>query len=254
MKKEHNGIHKHLPMYLIRFLLPLMSVFMMCTATRSPDFLGSAVVESETVLVSTTAQGTLISLSFHEGQRITAGDLIGVIDTVPLVLKQRELDAAQAEIVHQRAAMTAELAGLRKTIEGAKRELDRISGLVQKGALPVQQQDNLETQYESMQFKAAAMQHQRALLDAKQKGVDAKTAGLLDQIMRCRLKAPCSGTILTVYKNPGEVVGPGNPVIEIGRYDTVHADFFIPQPQIAEISIGKAVRVRLDNSSEKKPQ
>lgn len=251
MKQLSNPVKRlNLFLYLLSLILPLFLIIT-CTSTRSPDFLGSAVIESETVLVSTTARGMLVSLAFREGQRIAAGDSIGIIDTVPLVLKQKELVAAQAELIQQRAAMKAELAALRKNIDGIKRELDRVSGLVSKGALPVQQKDNLQTQYESSQLKATAMQHQLTLLDAKQQGIDAKNAELIDQITRCRIVAPSNGTVLTVYKNPGEVVGPGNPIIEIGRYDTVHADFFIPQPMLAEITIGKSVRVRLDNEGEK---
>jgi HlyD family secretion protein len=61
--------------------------------------------------------------------------------------------------------------------------------------------------------------------------------------------APSSGVVLTRYRNVGEIVAPANPIFNIGEFDTLYADFFVPQTKLASLKFGDAVRIRLDNQS-----
>jgi HlyD family secretion protein len=85
-----------------------------------------------------------------------------------------------------------------------------------------------------------------AALKAKTDGLDAKKAQLLEQRSRCFIKAPCAGTVLTRYRSLGEMAGPASPIFEIGSYDTVWADFFVPQPVLGSLAIDQQVRIRID--------
>jgi HlyD family secretion protein len=57
--------------------------------------------------------------------------------------------------------------------------------------------------------------------------------------------------VITKYKNPGEVALPGNPLFEVGKYDTMQIDFYVTQPMLPQFHLGQIVRIRLDDSSGK---
>jgi HlyD family secretion protein len=45
------------------------------------------------------------------------------------------------------------------------------------------------------------------------------------------------------------VVLPGNPVYELGNYDTMQVDFYVPQTILGGFKLGQAVRIRIDDQS-----
>ena len=55
-----------------------------CDKTTGKDFIGSAVVEAKTYTVATTAQGSIVAMLRDEGQKVAAGEIIAIIDTVQL--------------------------------------------------------------------------------------------------------------------------------------------------------------------------
>jgi HlyD family secretion protein len=173
-------------------------------------------------------------------------ELVAVIDTVPLTLKCAEITAAQAQLAQTIAAKRAELASQDNDRKGAEREYRRISELVDKGSLPSQQKDNLETQSDGVNLRLKAGGFALGSLLAQEKAIQAQLSQLRDQIRRCYVKAPVAGVILTRYKNLGEVCLPGNPIYEIGKYDTMRIDFYVAQPMLPELQLGRVVRIRLD--------
>jgi HlyD family secretion protein len=223
-----------------------------CEATKHKDFIGSAVVEAQTYQIATTSQGTIMAVLKEEGMRVQAEELVAVIDTIPLTLKMGEITAAQAQLAQSIASKRADLSVQDNDVKGAQREFQRISKLVDKGSLPSQQKDNLETQSDDVKLRLKAGGFVLGSLVAQEKTFEAQAAQLRDQIRRCYVKAPATGVVLTRYKNQGEVCLPGNPMYEIGRYDTMQIDFYVPQPMLPQVHLGQAVRVRLDVSQKEK--
>jgi HlyD family secretion protein len=217
-----------------------------CDRAEKNGFLGSAVVESRTFSVATTAQGSILALFADEGQRVDKGDTLAVIDTVPLTLARQEVAAGISELAATKSAKEAEISALTADVAGIEREYSRIDGLVKKGSATEQQRDNLGTQLESARLRALAARRLLAALDEKEKGLRTRIASISDQVRRCLVKSPATGLVLTRYRSAGDVAGPGNPLFEIGAFDTLYADFFVPQPILGSLAHGQAVRVRID--------
>ncbi len=218
-----------------------------CDATKNKEYIGSAVVEAQTFQIATTAQGTIVALFKAEGQHVGPGELVAIIDTVPLVLKLNELSAALAELGSAISSKKVEISSQESDVKGVDREYKRISNLVEQGSVPSQQKDNLETQFESSKLRVQANRSTLSGLQAKINTINAQRATLLDQLSRCYVHSPSSGTILTKYKNLGEVVPVGNPIFELGKYDTMQIDFYVTQPMLPSFTLGQKIRVRLDN-------
>ena len=205
--------------------------------------------EAQTYQIATTAQGTIVALYKEEGQNVAKGELVAVIDTVPTVLRLGELSASLAELNNSIAAKKTEVSSQESDVKGVEREYKRITTLVSQGSAPSQQKDNLETQVESSNLRVQANRTTLAALQAKINTINAQKAELLDLLSRCYVRAPASGTVLTKYKNLGEVALPGNSILEIGKYDTMQVDFYVTQPMLPSFKLGQNVRIRLDNEA-----
>jgi HlyD family secretion protein len=242
-----NEIHGR-TLFSLLLILTGVSLLFQCDGTNHKDFIGSAVVEAKTYHIATTSQGLIHAILKEEGMAVKAGDLVAIIDTIPLTLKINEILAMQAQSAQTIAGKRVELASQENDQKAAQREYRRIAELVEKGSLPSQQKDNLETQSDAVNLRLKASGFALASLLAQEKTLQAQMAQVRDQIQRCYVTAPVAGVVLTRYKNVGEVYLPGNPIYEIGNYDTMRIDFYVAQPMLPELKLGQSVRIRLDAS------
>lgn len=217
-----------------------------CGNKVDPDLYGSAIVEARTFQLASTVQGRLAALLKQEGQAVAAGELVAVVDTVPLFLQLKEAEAGLGEMAAGLRAREHEIKAAQAELRGLERDHARIAPLVKEGALPPQQEDRLASGLEASRAKLSAGKDMAASLRSKEEGLHARMESLREQIRRCYLRSAAPGRVLTRYKNPEEVVGPGQPVYEVGRDDTLQVDFFVPQTLLADIRYGQPVRIRLD--------
>jgi HlyD family secretion protein len=239
------------------FLLKLLVIYdlllslLSCSNRQQDGFLGSSVIDGTTYLISSIIQGNLINVLKDEGDQVNNGELVAVIDTVQLVLKKKEIEAEIGEIESEIRVKKFDIHAGQNDVNGAKREFIRVDTLSKKGALPTQQRDNLKTQFDGAKFRLDASKRSLKSYADKIKGLTARIAQTDDQIRHCYLIAPSSGIISTKYHNLGEVVSPGNPVYEIMSYDTLYADFFVPQPILSSLAYGQYLKIRIDYDSGK---
>lgn len=224
------------------FILGLVA----CKKESEKGFISSATLESDLWKVSSTVTGTITDVFVREGDSVSTNQVLALLDTIPIVLKIQELHASVDELKAQISAREAEVHTLNVSHKGILREVDRIKKLVSEGAATSQRLDDLETQKETSVAKMESMKSSIVALSSKHEVLKAQENNLLDQLKRCTLTAPSSGIILTKYRNHGEIAIPGRPVVELGRTDTLWADFFIPQTEVAKFKIGQALKIRVD--------
>lgn len=219
-----------------------------CERTGTEGFLSSATLEADLWKVSPTVGGTLVSVDVREGDAVTSGQILATLDSIPLVLKRGELEAALGELESGVAARHAETRVLEATHRGLRREVDRARRLVRDGASPERALDELETQFETSAARVAASKAGVAALASRKAVIVAQKSQVQDQILRTRLVAPASGIVLARYRNVGEAAAVGRPVIDIGRTDSLWAEFFVGQPDLGALRLGQPLRLRLDVS------
>jgi HlyD family secretion protein len=223
-----------------------LAVLLGCGGRTDPDFIGSAIVEAQTYQVSAMVQGKLVGLYKQEGQDVAADELVAVVDTVPFVLQLQEVQGGLTELTAGMRSRENEIKAAQAEIRGLERDYARIAPLVKEGSLPPQQEDKLSSALDAARLKLSAGKDMLQSLGGKQQGLEARMAQIREQLHKCYLRAPATGRILTRYKNPEEVAGPGQPVYEIGKEDTLQVDFFVPQTWLSGIKYGQQVRLRLD--------
>ncbi|MEM0951054.1 MAG: HlyD family efflux transporter periplasmic adaptor subunit [Cyanobacteria bacterium P01_H01_bin.74] len=105
----------------------------------------------------------------------------------------------------------------------------------------------------SAQLKAASARYQQLLQGAKPEQVQIADASiqkaqnavdaLKQQLKELELRAPVSGHISIVSVNSGDLVQPGQPVVNILNTENLWADIFVPESKLALIELQKQVTV-----------
>jgi HlyD family secretion protein len=217
-----------------------------CNHEMAEGFVGSAVVDADSWKISAQEAGPLLAVAVREGDLVRMGDTVALVDTLPLRLKLRELEAAVQELEAAVAARAAEVAVQQERQTGSERELRRASALQAEGAVSARNQDEWQTQVSVgvAQLKALRLgvEAQRARLAT----LRAQKASLLDQLARCVVVSPAQGRVANRYRNTGEMTSPGKPVLELLREDTLLIDAFVPQTALASYKLGQILQVRVD--------
>lgn len=204
---------------------------------------GSGFIEATSVVVSAETAGRLESLFVDEGDRMRRGEAIGIIDSSTVKL---QLGRAQAQ---RRSAVTA-LDMAKIAIEQAdqdaglaRKEFERIASLAKKGSANQQQYDQSENRYEQSRLMQRQARATRDARNADVARIDAEMALLQRELENCYPSAPVDGTIIDKLAEPGELLGPGKPIVEIARTDTVWVKVYLPAAHLTAIRLGGSATV-----------
>jgi membrane fusion protein (multidrug efflux system) len=119
----------------------------------------------------------------------------------------------------------ARLASARSAVTLAKINLERTRDLVTKKSLSRSSLDKAEADYKQA---VAVVEEIRAAIDKK------------------IIRAPFSGRLGIRQVNLGQIVAPGDPIVQLQSLDPIYVNFFLPQQEIAEIKPGLKVEISSD--------
>ncbi|MEL7247380.1 MAG: HlyD family efflux transporter periplasmic adaptor subunit [Bacteroidota bacterium] len=209
--------------------------------------------EATTVLVSAEARGPLLQLDIEEGQQLTAGQAIGLVDTALLHLQREQVRASMGTLPKKLQNSLAEIAVMEEQQANLTRERDRVARLVEKKAATPKQLDDLNGELEVVANQIAAIKANtgtanRAIM-AEKEPMLAQIALLDEQIRRTYLYNPSAGTVLTKMAEAGEMVNAGSPLYRIGKLDTLSLRAYTTSTLLQGVSIGQQVEVLIDDGA-----
>ena len=237
-----------LPRAVPHVILALATVVLgACSRAAQPDAYGN--VEVQDVVVGAQASGELLRFTAHEGERVAAGAVIGVVDTTESALQYRQAAAERAASESRTIAAARQVDALRAQYGVAQRALERTRRLFVQQAATAQQMDQAEREYRTLSAQVRAMEEQRR--GAAQEEVAARLRGaqIRERIDRSRVVNPHAGTVLTTYARAGEVVRVGQPLYRIASLDTVDVRAYVAEPQLAAVRLGSHAIVSVDTGA-----
>ncbi|MEP7380427.1 MAG: HlyD family efflux transporter periplasmic adaptor subunit [Gemmatimonadota bacterium] len=202
--------------------------------------------EATEVTVAAEGAGRVLRLDAAEGQRLEAGAEVGMIDTTALALQRAELLArrgtARARIreVQAGAALVESQRGL------ADRELERTRRLLAAHAATAQQADRAERDVRVLREQLQGARAAEVTASSEVTSIDAQLASLDERLQRSHVVAPETGTVLTRYVEPGELVQPGTPLFKMASLDTLILRAYVSGAQLSQVALGQSLTVRVD--------
>lgn len=214
--------------------------------------------EATEVTVAAEQNGKLLLLDVNEGDRIGEGRQVALIDTVQLYLKARQIGAAKLVYASQRPDMEKQVAATREQLAKAREEYDRFAALVKDGAANRKSLDDARSQVQVLQRQLEAQQSSlhtsTSSLNAQMGTVDIEKLQVADQLRKCHVFAPISGTVLEKYMERGEFASVGNPIFKMADTDHMFLRAYITSAQLKNVKIGQQAKVFADYGNGQKKE
>jgi len=211
-----------------------------------PDAYGN--FEATEVTVAAEVGGRLLAFRLEEGERVPRDSVLGVIDTVPLLLEREAVVARRAAARARTREAAANIAALEVQRTIADRELARTERLLKQAAATAQQGDRAERDARVAREQLDGARAARGSALQEVAALDAQVAALDDRLARSRIRSPLTGTVLARYVEPGEFVQAGQPLFKLASLDSLTFRAYVAQAQLTRLRLGQEVRVGVDRA------
>lgn len=214
--------------------------------------------EATETIVSSEANGRIMQLDVEEGKMFPSGVCVGYIDSMQLYLKKMQLVAGLKSVESRKPDIRKQIAAIEQQIVTAKTEHKRMENLVKAKSANQKQVDDIT---ESIKLLEKQLDAQHSALfkttsgaDKDAESIEYQVMQLDDQLQKCRLINPVSGTVLLKYAEPYEVTASGKPLYKIADTETLFLRAYITADQLSKLKIGQEVQVYSDFGKDEQRQ
>lgn len=204
--------------------------------------------EADPVIVSSESSGKILQLNIEKGQRIDAGFVAVLVDTVQIDLKLKQLDAQKAATVARRQSIQAQIGVLEEQIRNIRINEKRVQNMLKDGAATQKQLDDITGQIDVLDKQIESTRTQFTSVNKELEVLDAQRAATMDQLDRCTVTAPANGTILETYVEQGELAAPGKALFKMANLDELTLKVYVSGTQLPKVKIGQEVNVLIDKT------
>lgn len=217
---------------------------------RGGEFDATGTFEATEVVVSAEVAGRILSFGAEEGDDLTAGQQVGVIDTVQLYLQKLQLERSAASVRSNRPDIAKQAASLREQIAKQQTERRRVENLLRDGAATTKQLDDIDAQLKVLEGQLDAqlstLRNNTASIDENSSAIELQIAQIEDQLAKCRILSPVTGTVLVKYAEAGELASPGRPLMKVADLKRIYLRAYVTSDQLAGLELGRQVTVTAD--------
>ena len=235
-----------------------LPTFICSCGNGMPKYDATGTFETTEVLVSSEASGKLLRFDVEEGMMLKAGEEVGVVDTVQLSLKRMQLAANVKSVQEQRPDIFKQVAATKEQIAVAERERNRMRNLVQAGAGNQKQLDDAEAAltvlHKQLIAQNSSLQNNRQSLTWQGSSVGIQIAQVEDQLNKCHIVSPITGTVLAKYAETGELTSTGKPLFKVADVTLMYLRAYITSGQLAHVKLGQKVTIYSDYGAKEQKQ
>lgn len=216
--------------------------------------------------------GRLASLSFEEGDRVEAGDLLGELDAQPfrdaVARADAEVRLAVAELdklrrgyrVQEVAEATQSVRQAEAALAFAEGELKRQSAVVDSGATTRHAHEQARSARDQAAAQLAAAKSAWAMrkegyrrediaaAEARLAGAEASLAQARTALSDTQLYAPAPAIVLTRAREPGSMVNATTPVYTLSLRNPIYVRAYVGESRLGQAVPGTRVTVHSDST------
>ncbi len=232
---------------LLPFVLTLF-ISVACSEDEKSDAYGN--FEAVSVTISAEGTGRLNSFGLEEGERLKAGESVGLIDTTQLHLEKLSLRAKLNALDGKLQEAAPDIAILLEQKENAVRELNRTKALFGQKAATKKQLDDLNGQVDLLDQRINSTKQRigvanRAIL-SERKPIEAQIDIVNERISDHQITNPINGTVLTKFKEESEFVNTGTPLYKIADLSTLKLRAYTSATLLQNVKLNDTVTVLID--------
>ncbi|MCL5128293.1 MULTISPECIES: HlyD family secretion protein [unclassified Algibacter] len=202
--------------------------------------------EATEITISAENNGKLMQFDLNEGDVLQKEQFIGYIDTIPLALKQEQLEVSKAVIGSKSKGVLSQISVLNSRLKTANINKTRAENLIKDNAGTQKQLDDVSGEIDVIRNQIRSVEIQNAPVVNELKSIDVQLKQIDDQIQKSKIINPVNGTVLTKYAEPNEITAFGKPLYKIANLNTMQLRVYISETQLGNIKIGQEVTVEID--------
>ncbi|MGM9846369.1 MAG: HlyD family secretion protein [Muribaculaceae bacterium] len=273
---DKNKITRYIYNTFIIICLAAGALIVVLNYTRfgSVEYTDNARIRQHITPQNTRVQGFIKEIRFEEYQPVHKGDTLLIIEDTEFRLRLAQAEAELAKLEQSAKATGSSIATssaniltteaaieeAKVNLENSKREDARFEALLAQGAVTKQQYDNVHTAFKSAEARYNQMLRNREaqssvknerghMLAASEAALNlARAAVELAELnlSYCYITATCDGILGAKTVNVGQLVAPGQTMVEIVDSSEIWAEANYKESQLCHITPGCKVKIKAD--------
>lgn len=246
-----------------------MIIFLSSCKNSKNNFDAAGVFEADEVLVSPEVSGRILSLNIEEGMTLDSNFLAASIDTTNVILQINQLKASIHALDEKTNdplptinVLEQQLIVQKQQLSSLEKDKVRFTNLLRESATTEKKLEDINTQFlvlkEQIEVTKKQIIQQRSLINTQNRGImseknplEKKHDLLIDQLSKCSVRNPVSGTVLIKYAEAGEIIGAGKPLYKIANLSSMNLRAYISGDQLGAVKLGQQVKVMVDAGADK---
>ena len=234
----------------VRWIIAAGLAVLASCGSNEKEYDATGTFEATEVTVAAEQSGALMEFDVNEGDEITLGKEIGLVDTTQIWLKIQQTGATKEVYQSQKPDMEKQIAATRQQLEKARQDQQRYKELVADGAAPSKMLDDATNQVQVLQkqldAQISSLSTNTNALNKQMAATDVQVSQLQDQLQKCHIAAPIKGTVLEKYVEKGEFVAVGKPLFKMADTEQMFIRAYVTSAQLKEIKVGQKAKVFAD--------
>ncbi|GAB4328491.1 MAG: efflux RND transporter periplasmic adaptor subunit [Candidatus Zixiibacteriota bacterium] len=254
----------------VAIVVVLIGLLILRSGDNDGILTASGTVEATEARLGFLMAGRIESIAVHEGDRVDSGAVLARLDQAEMLARR---DQAEAQVAAAQALLSELESGFRseeiaqaraaaraaeEQFRDAERDLQRTKTLFEGGAVSREVYDKAQTRYDIAESQRTQAREQLQLVESGPRGerIAAQRAQLRQAEAMLRsveaslrymtIVTDIPGVVTTRHREPGEVVGPGAPVLTVMNRDDRWIRVYIPENRLGALRLGQAVEITSD--------
>lgn len=211
---------------------------------------GTVVAREEAAAGTDLAGLTVMRLDVDQGDVVSKGDVLAVLDRSGLDVQHAQIQASRAQAVAAAEQVKSQIADAEIGVRQAGETLERARALQDKGIAAKSQLDSAVNAYDSARAKLATAQKALAAAEAQIAVVDAQERNVLLQVSKTEVKAPADGLVLARNATLGGIVSAAaGPLFRIAIGSEFELAATVAETALPSVAVGMPVRITVAGAS-----
>ncbi|HSQ97426.1 MAG TPA: efflux RND transporter periplasmic adaptor subunit [Rickettsiales bacterium] len=207
---------------------------------------GNGRIESREVAVATKFSGRLAEVNADEGDVVSKGQLLAVLDSRSLSSDIEAQKAKSEEILKNIASVDAEIKATNSDITFYRKEVQRTKILMKQKFSSQLELDRNNNYLEKFEAKLLSLKANKKALQASHKSLLASIKSMEINLDDMKIYAPTDGVILYKLVENGEMLSAGGKLFIMYNPDELYMTIYMPSEKAGQIKLGEEAKIKLD--------
>ena len=229
----------------------ILSLLLIACGNNDGDADAYGNFETTEIMVAAESSGKLFKSDIEEGKNMYAGQLAGIIDTIPFSIQLQQLYAQRKLLKTKYIQILAQKEVYITQKDNILREQKRMNELYKAGAATDKQLDDVNGQFKVTKKQIELVNAQYNAVNEEIESLEKQIELAEYQLKKCYIINPINGIILEIYTEPGEMVTTGKNIYKIANTKQLYLKAYISENKLTEFKLGDTVKVCVDKVNDK---